>query len=49
MSVDLVVAAGTELGRAATEASQTIPVVMAVSSDPVGSGLVTGLFGPGRT
>ena len=49
LPVDLIVAAGNELGRAATEASPTIPVVMAVSSDPVGNGLVTSLARPGGT
>ena len=47
LPVDLVVAAGNEIGRAAAEATRTVPVVMAVSSDPVGSGLVAGLGRPG--
>jgi putative tryptophan/tyrosine transport system substrate-binding protein len=45
--VELIVAAGNELARAAGEASRSTPVVMAVSSDPVGSGLVSGLARPG--
>jgi putative ABC transport system substrate-binding protein len=45
--VDLIVAAGDRLSRAASEAGPSTPVVMAVSSDPVGSGLVTSLARPG--
>ena len=47
LDVDLIVAAGNELGRVATEASPTTPVVIVGSSDPVGSGLVASLSRPG--
>ena len=45
--VDFVVTAGTPGSLAAKRATQTIPIVMAVSGDPVGAGLVASLARPG--
>jgi putative ABC transport system substrate-binding protein len=47
LSVDVIVAAPTEAVRAAQGATRTIPIVMAFSGDPVGSGFVAGLARPG--
>src|SRR5262249_47752156 len=47
LKVDVIVAAPTPAVRAAKQATQTIPIVMAFSGDPVGDGLVTGLARPG--
>lgn len=47
LPVDLIVVRGNEPGQAAKDASPTIPVVMALSGDPVGTGLVAGLAHPG--
>jgi putative tryptophan/tyrosine transport system substrate-binding protein len=46
-SVDLIVAQGTAASRAAQQASASIPLVMAYSSDPVQAGLVASLARPG--
>jgi putative ABC transport system substrate-binding protein len=46
--VDVIVANGTIGTRAAKRATSTIPIVMALAADPVGSGLVTNLAHPGR-
>ena len=43
----VVTAAGDAAIRALTTATKTIPIVMAVSADPVGAGLVTSLGRPG--
>jgi len=45
--VDVIVAESTVAIRAAKQATSTIPIVMALSGDPVGSGLVTNLAHPG--
>jgi putative ABC transport system substrate-binding protein len=45
--VDLIVAVTIPAGLAAKKATATIPIVMATSADPVGSGLVESLARPG--
>jgi putative tryptophan/tyrosine transport system substrate-binding protein len=47
MKVDVIVAVSSPSVRAAKEATQTIPIVMPLSSDPVGDGLVASLARPG--
>jgi putative ABC transport system substrate-binding protein len=47
LKVDVIVASGTQAVRAAQQATQSIPIVMTGSSDPVGSGLVASLARPG--
>jgi putative ABC transport system substrate-binding protein len=47
LPVDVIVAAGVPAIRAATQATSTIPIVMASTFDPVGEGLVTSLSQPG--
>jgi putative ABC transport system substrate-binding protein len=44
--VDVIVVTGTPAARAAKRATPTIPIVMAVVADPVGSGLVQNLAHP---
>jgi putative ABC transport system substrate-binding protein len=46
LKVDVIVAAPTPAVRAATKATQTIPIVMAFSGDPVGEGFAAGLARP---
>jgi len=45
--VDIIVTSGTELVRAAQQASNTVPIVMTGVGDPVGSGIVASLAHPG--
>jgi ABC-type uncharacterized transport system substrate-binding protein len=47
MKVDLIVARGSPASLAAKDATRTIPVVMARTGDPIGSGLVSNLAHPG--
>jgi len=47
LKVNLIVVAGTAAIQAAKHATTTIPIVMAASSDPVGTGLVASLARPG--
>ena len=47
MKVDIIVAASSPSVLAARDATRTIPIVMPVSSDPVGDGLVRSLAHPG--
>src|SRR5262245_64974944 len=46
LKVDLILTAGTPGALAAKRATQTIPIVMAVAGDPVGTGLVSSLARP---
>jgi ABC-type uncharacterized transport system substrate-binding protein len=45
--VDVIFAAGDAAVRAAKQATRTIPIVMLINGDPVGSGLITSLQRPG--
>ncbi len=45
--VDVIVVASTVAARAVKRATSTIPIVMAIVADPIGSGLVTSLAHPG--
>ena len=45
--VDVIVTAGTAATSAAQKATSTLPIVMATTADPVGSGFVKGLARPG--
>ena len=47
LKVDVIVTAGPIPTRAAKEATNTIPIVMAQDSDPVGNGFVASLARPG--
>jgi putative ABC transport system substrate-binding protein len=47
LSVDVLVGGGNQANQALRHATSTIPIVMAVSSDPVGVGLVASLARPG--
>jgi len=47
LNVDVIVTADTPPTQAAKQATSTIPIVIAVSADPVGAGLVTSLAHPG--
>lgn len=45
--VDIIVTGGTPANRAAQQATKTIPIVVTISPDPVGEGLVKSLGRPG--
>ncbi|HEU4638540.1 MAG TPA: ABC transporter substrate-binding protein, partial [Candidatus Binatia bacterium] len=47
LNVNIIVTAGNEAVQAAKKATQTIPIVMAFSGDPVGAGFVASLAQPG--
>jgi putative ABC transport system substrate-binding protein len=47
LNVNIIVTAGNEAVQAAKSTTQTIPIVMAFSGDPVGAGFVTSLAQPG--
>ncbi len=47
LQVDVIIVPAPQNARAAKEATQTIPIVMASSGDPVADGLVTSLARPG--
>jgi putative tryptophan/tyrosine transport system substrate-binding protein len=47
LNVDLIVAGGVAVVQAAKQATDTVPIVMASSNDPVASGLVASLARPG--
>jgi putative ABC transport system substrate-binding protein len=48
LKVDVIVTAGPTDTRAAKEATNTIPIVMAQDTDPVGNGFIASLARPGR-
>jgi len=48
LKVDVIVAGAAPAPEAAQRATSTIPIVMAIHFDPVGSGLVVSLASPGR-
>ena len=47
LKVDVIVTGGTQATEAARDASRSIPIVMAISGDAVGTGLVASLARPG--
>jgi putative ABC transport system substrate-binding protein len=47
LNVDVIVTHGVRATKAAQNATKTIPIVMAVSPDPIGTGLVASLARPG--
>jgi putative ABC transport system substrate-binding protein len=47
LNVNVIVTAGNEAVQAAKNATQTIPIVMAFSGDPVGAGFIASLARPG--
>ena len=48
LKVDIIVSGGPTVTRPAKEATGTLPIVMAIDDDPVGSGFVVSLARPGR-
>jgi putative ABC transport system substrate-binding protein len=48
LNVDLILTRGTPAAQAAKKATESIPIVMAASGEPVVSGLVTSLARPGK-
>ncbi len=49
LKVDVIVAVGGAASKAAQQATRTIPIVMSLVNDPLGSGLVPSLARPGET
>ncbi len=49
LKVDIIVTSTTPVAEAVLRATRTIPIVMAASADPVGTGLVASLARPGGT
>jgi putative tryptophan/tyrosine transport system substrate-binding protein len=47
LKVDVIITSGAPVTRAAKEATNTIPIIMANEADPVGSGVVASLARPG--
>ena len=47
LKVDIIVSTSSSAARAAQQVTKTIPIVMAVSGDPVGTGLIASLARPG--
>jgi hypothetical protein len=47
LPVDVILATSTPSAQAATQATEAVPVIFAVIADPVGSGRVAALDGPG--
>ena len=47
LKVDVIVVFGTSAALAAKKATDTIPIVMTSSADPIGNGLITSLARPG--
>src|SRR6185437_3212618 len=47
LKVDLIITFGSPAAAAAKQASSTVPIVMALSGDPVGVGLIESLARPG--
>jgi len=47
LKVDIIVCTSSSAARAAQQATKTTPIVMAVSGDPVGTGLIASLARPG--
>ncbi len=47
LNVDVIVAEGSSLAMAAKKATNTIPIVMTSSTDPIGTGLIASLARPG--
>jgi len=47
LKVDVIVTGGPQATRAAKEASATLPIVMTLDDDPVGTGVITSLARPG--